>query len=38
MFKDGEDAGLSDFDRFAAEEYEMLVAEEGAGDNQHPEM
>lgn len=36
--RDGEDAGLSDFDRFAAEEYEMLVAEEGSGDNQHPEI
>jgi serine/threonine-protein phosphatase 2A regulatory subunit B'' len=25
---------MSDWDRYAAEEYELLVAEEGANDNQ----
>ncbi|ESO11727.1 hypothetical protein HELRODRAFT_71294 [Helobdella robusta] len=32
-----EDNGLSDFERFAAEEYEMLVAEEGGGETQQTE-
>lgn len=35
---DGEEAEMSDWERYAAEEYEILVAEEGANEMQNDEM
>ncbi len=36
--RDGEEAEMSDWERYASEEYEMLVAEEGANELQSEEI
>ena len=35
---DGDEPEMSDWERYAADEYEILVAEEGASELQNEEM
>ena len=37
-FQDGDEPEMSDWERYAAEEYEILVAEEGAADGGQDDM